>query len=84
MTVLLDQAIRDFAANYGVEYHPEFEEEPILGKVDKETWEEICEYRRFLDQLDYQKCLEELEKIKGNGLPNVSRTVFENDDRTQA
>jgi hypothetical protein len=83
MTVLLDQAIRDFAAYYGVEYHPEFEEEPI-EKVDPETWEEICEYMRLLDQLDYQEWLEELEKIKGNGLPDVSRTVLENDDRTQA
>jgi hypothetical protein len=64
MTVLLDQAIRDFASSYGFEYHPEFEEEPILEKVDTQTWEEIREYRQMLDQLDYQRCLEEIEKIK--------------------
>jgi hypothetical protein len=64
MTVLLDQAIRDLAANYGVVY--QFEEEPILEKVEEKTWEDICEYRRLLDQLDYLKCLDELEKIKRN------------------
>lgn len=64
MTVLLDQAIRDLAANYGVIYH--FGEEPLLEKVDQETWEDIREYREFLDQLEYQKCLEELEKIQRN------------------
>ena len=78
MTVLLDQAIRDFAASYGVEYHPEFEEEPI-EKVDPETWEEFCEYRRLLDQLDYEKCLAELEKIKGSDAPEVSGILFKND-----
>jgi hypothetical protein len=65
MTVLVDQAIREFAASYGIEYHPELEEEPTLEKVDKETWEEICEYRQFLDQLEYQRYLNELEEIKG-------------------
>src|SRR5215216_5265819 len=61
MTVLLDQAIRDLSANYGVIY--QFEEEPVLEKVEQETWEEISEYRKFLDQLEYQKCLDELEEI---------------------
>lgn len=61
MTVLLDQAIRDLAASYGAD-NP-LGEEPILEKVDQETWEEIREYRGFLDQLEYQRCLEELEKI---------------------
>src|SRR5690242_12763327 len=61
MTVLLDQAIRDLAASYGAD-NP-FGEEPILEKVDQETWEEIREYRKLLDQLEYQRCLEELEKI---------------------
>jgi hypothetical protein len=65
MTVLLDQAIRDLAENYGVIY--QFEEEPVLEKVKQETWEEVCEYRRFLDELEYQRCLDELEKLKGNG-----------------
>ena len=81
MTVLLDQAIRDFAASYGVEYRPEFEEEPILEKADTETWEEIREYIELLDQLDYQKCLAELEKIKGNEMPGVPTNPLENDDR---
>src|SRR5688572_26101559 len=62
MTVLLDQAIRDLAENYGIIY--QFEEETALEKVEQETWEEICEYRRFLDELEYQRCLGELEKIK--------------------
>ena len=67
MTVLVDQAIREFAASYGVECQSGFEEEPIMEKVDTEIWEEICEYRQLLDQLDYQKYLAELEKIKSNG-----------------
>ena len=62
MTVLLDQAISDLAANYGIVY--QVEDEPILEKVDEETWEEIREYRNFLDGLDYQRRLDELEKIK--------------------
>jgi hypothetical protein len=40
-TVLLDQAIRDLAANYGVIY--QFKEESVLEKVEQETWEEIAE-----------------------------------------
>jgi len=80
MTVLLDQAIRDLAANYGVIY--QFEEEPILEKVEQETWEEIAEYRSFLDQLEYQRCLDELEEIKNNTLPPVNNSPFENDNRT--
>jgi hypothetical protein len=62
MTVLLDQAIRDLKANYGVIY--QVEEEPVLEQVDQETWEDIREYREFLDRLEYERCLEELEKIK--------------------
>ena len=64
MTVLLDQAIRDLAANYGVIY--QVEEEPVLEKLEQETWEDIREYRELLDKLEYLKCLDELEKIKGN------------------
>lgn len=67
MTVLLDQAIHDLAANYGVIY--QFEEEPPLEKVEQETWEEIREYRQLLDKVDYLKGLDELEKIKGNSKP---------------
>jgi hypothetical protein len=62
MTVLLDQAVSDLAANYGVIY--QFEEEPVLEKVEQETWEDIREYRALLDRIDYLKCLDELEKIK--------------------
>lgn len=62
MTVLLDQAIQDLAANYGVIY--QFEEEPDLLAVEEETWEDIREYNKFLDQLDIQKRLDELEEIK--------------------
>jgi hypothetical protein len=62
MTVLLDQAIQDLASNYGIIYQAE--DEPVCQKVEGDTWEEICEYREFLDEIDYQRCLEELEKIK--------------------
>jgi hypothetical protein len=79
MTVLLDLAIRDLAANYGVIY--QFEEEPILEKVDQETWEEICEYRKFLDGLEYQRCLDELEIIKAGGVPQSNSNPIENDNR---
>lgn len=72
MTVLLDQAIRDLKANYGVIY--QFEEEPVLEKVDQETWEEISEYRKFLDQLEYQRCLDELNEV-------MSSIPLEDDNR---
>jgi hypothetical protein len=62
MTVLLDQAIQNFAASFGRQ--GSLAEGAFLRNVDQETWEEICEYRRFLDELEYQKCLGELEKIK--------------------
>lgn len=65
MTVLLDQAVTDLAANYGVIY--QFEEEPNFEKADEETWEDICEYRKLLDKLDYLKCLDEVEQIKSDG-----------------
>ena len=79
MTVLLDQAIRDLAANYGIIY--QFEEEPVLEKIDQETWEEIAEYRKFLDQLEYQRCLDELDEVMRSPLPQVSNGPFENDNR---
>src|SRR5687768_4987041 len=62
MTILVDFAIREFVASYGTP--GPIEEEPFLQKVDQETWDEICEYRKLLDELEYQKCLTELEKIK--------------------
>jgi hypothetical protein len=70
MTVLLDQAIRDLTASYGVS--SPLGEEPILEKVDQETWEEICEYRKFLDQLEYQRCLDELEEIMSKDKEGMS------------
>ena len=39
-----------------------------LQQLSEESWEGICEYRRLLDALDYQKCLLELEKIKNEQL----------------
>ena len=39
-----------------------------LKQLSKESWYEICECRRLLDALDYQKCLLELEKIKNEQL----------------
>jgi len=78
MTVLLDQAIRDLAASYGI--NSPLGEEPILEKVDQETWEEIREYRGFLDQMEYQKCLDELEEIKSNMRPEITVYPFENDN----
>ena len=62
MTVLLDQAIREFAASYGTQ--SPLEDKRILQEADQETWEEICEYRRSLDKWEYHKCLGELEKMK--------------------
>ena len=66
MTVLLDFAIREFLASYGAP--SPITEEPVFQKANDETWEEICEYRRLLDALDYQRCLLELEKIKNEQL----------------
>ena len=71
MTVLLDQAIRDLAESYGIIY--QVEEEPEMRKVDEETWEEIREYRRFLDDLD--RIQEEVLDVK-------SKTWFEGHRRT--
>jgi hypothetical protein len=62
MTVLLDFAIEEFVTSCGTPAH--LSEDPFLQKVDQETWQEICEYRRFLDELEYQRCFRELEKIK--------------------
>lgn len=79
MTVLLDQAIHDLAENYGIEHR--LEEEPVLEKVDEETWEEYVEYRQHLDRLDYLKCLLELEKIKGTVEAKDNANFIENDNR---
>jgi len=79
MTVLLDQAIRDLAESYGVIY--QIEEELILEKVATDTWEDIREYRELLDQLDYLKCLDELERIKGNAEQAVFGSPIKDDNR---
>ncbi len=64
MTVLLDQAIRELAERHGTVYS--LEEEPVTDEVQPETWEEYKEYRTLLDEMDYLKCLEELEKLKNH------------------
>ena len=66
MTVLLDQAIRDLSESYSAGYYPgegSVAAEPVREDEQQENWEEICEYRRLLDELDYLKWLGELEKI---------------------
>jgi hypothetical protein len=78
MTVLVDQAIRDLTESYRTE---NLEEDPVMEQVRDETWEEISEYKEFLDRLDYLKCLVELEKIKGNVEPEVFNNLIENDNR---
>ena len=65
MTVLLDQAIRDLTEKYRIEKTTG--ELPALERVEPETWEEILEYRRLLDEMDYLVCLEEIKSIKNNG-----------------
>ena len=62
MTVLLDQAIHEFAIRY--EANTSLTEDLDLRNVNPETWQEVCEYRKLLDELDYQRCLGELENIK--------------------
>lgn len=76
MTVLLDQAIRDLAQSYSVEYP---KDEPVEKPIEGETWEEICEYRAYLDRLDYLKCLVEVEKIKAVVNPAAIGNSTEND-----
>jgi len=62
MTVLVDQAIRDLAESYRTDHL----EEPVMEEEREVAWEELCEYRRLLDELDYIKCLARLEKINRN------------------
>ena len=65
MTVLLDQAIGDLTERYRIEKTAR--EMPVLERVEAETWEEILEYRKLLDELDYLACLEEIKSINNNG-----------------
>jgi hypothetical protein len=62
MTVLLDEAIREMAEKYRAGNN--HLEESVIEKVRDETWEEILEYRKELDRMDYERCLVELENFK--------------------
>ena len=64
MTVLLDQAIHELAERHGTIYS--LQEEPTMGQMQAETWEEYREYRELLDQVELFRCREEIEKIKRN------------------
>jgi hypothetical protein len=77
MTVLLDQAIRELAERHGTIYS--LQEEPTFEQMQEETWEEYGEYRELLDQLELLRCQEELEEIKGNGMPEIITNPLGND-----
>lgn len=62
MTVLVDRAVRDLVESYDAEF--DLQEESVDDSTPVETWEDICEYRKLLNQLDYLRYLGELEKIK--------------------
>ena len=64
MTVLLDQAIHELAIRYQTESR--FTEDPDMRTVNQETWDDICQYREVLDELDYERCLDELQQIKAS------------------
>jgi hypothetical protein len=61
MTVLLDEAIRDLAESCKTG-NPE---EPVPER--EIAWEELCQYRKLLDDLNDILCLKRLEKINRNG-----------------
>ena len=65
MTVLLDQAFCELSKSYSAQPHLE---EPVVmpaeSLTEQENWEDICEYRRLLDELNYLHWLPESEKIK--------------------
>ena len=60
MENILETNLKEIA----VEIKSHAPEVPTLEKVDEATWEQVCEYRKLLDRLDYLKCLSELEKVK--------------------
>jgi hypothetical protein len=62
MTVLVDEAMRELAESYRTD-NPE---ESAIQAEREIAWEELCEYRKLLDELNYILCLKRLEKIKGN------------------
>ena len=78
MTVLLDQAIDEFAERHGTIYS--LEEEPSFEKMQEETWEEYREYRELLDQLELFRCHEEIEKMKGNVVPEITTDLIGNNN----
>lgn len=79
MTVLLDQAIDEFAERHGTIYS--LLEEPTFEQMQEETWEEYREYRELLDQLELLRCHEEIEQIKGNAGPEITTNPLGNDNR---
>jgi hypothetical protein len=64
MTVLVDRAVRELVESYDAEF--DLQEELVDDMTLAETWEDICEIRKLLNQLDYLKYLGELEKIKSH------------------
>ena len=78
MTVLLDQAIDEFAERHGTIYS--LVEEPTFEKMQEETWEEYREYRELLDELEILRCQEEIEKIKASDAPEAITNPLENDN----
>jgi hypothetical protein len=60
MTVVIDEALRELAESYRTNNM----EEPLIEAEREITWEELCEYRKLLHELNYMKALAKLEKIK--------------------
>jgi hypothetical protein len=60
MTVLVDEAIRELVESHRTDNL----KESATGNEIQIYWEELCEYRKLLDELNYIKCLKRLEKIK--------------------
>jgi hypothetical protein len=50
MTVLIDRAVSELAESYDNEF--DLQDEPIVETTPDETWEDICEYRLLLNELD--------------------------------
>ena len=80
MTVLLDQAIDEYVERHGTIYS--LVEESSFEKMEEETWEVYREYRELLDQLELLRCQEEIEKIKGNVVPEITTNPLGNDNKS--
>jgi DNA replication protein DnaC len=61
------------AANYGIIHQSE--EEPALKKVDQETWEEICQYRKVLKYLG-KSVRSFVHNILMTGRPGSGKTLL--------